>query len=479
MHDWRFGILVSGLALLGCSGDDSSASPGGGAPGTGATGGSGGGGAVAGTSGSAGSAASAGSSGSAGVPGSGGSGAYGGARAFPGAEGYGTETPGGRGGKVYVVTTLNWSGPGSLSEALFATGPRIIVFQVSGVIDVPGDADDLDESHSYVTIAGQTSPGGITLRGGGAALNSYHSNFHDGVFRFLRFRSKGGYDNIALNEAHHFVFDHCDFSGATDETLDITFSHDFTVQWSTITNSDSSGQNYGQLIAYPPTSNISMHHNLSAHHTNRCGPHMHWGDKGIGSTARVDYRNNLIYNCTFEKMLDIEMPKPGSVEFNLVGNYAKAGPGTPAKAALMGIGSASIYESDNIFAGHDIFTKWSSPQLQSSAISMPPVATDTAKVAYDRVLSLAGAWPRDAMNERTVKEVKAGTGQLGKIDDPLITSGPKPPADGDLDGMPDDWETARGLNPADPSDAALDPDGEGYTNIEHYLAERAAALIGK
>src|SRR5262245_18680409 len=83
----------------------------------------------------------------------------------PGAEGFGTQTPGGRGGKVYVVTTLDWAGPGSFSEALLATEPRIITFAVSGVIDVPGGGVSvLSEENSFVTIAGQTSPGGITLR---------------------------------------------------------------------------------------------------------------------------------------------------------------------------------------------------------------------------------------------------------------------------------------------------------------------------
>src|SRR6185503_18461068 len=147
-----------------------------------ASGGRGTGGAVSGDggarSGGAGSGDGAARSGGAGSGGGGGSGAAGArdaggapdagaARAFPGAEGFGTETPGGRGGMVYIVTTLDWDGPGSLSEALLAKEPRIVVFRVSGVIDVPAGVSVLTEASSYVTVAGQTSPGGITLRGAG------------------------------------------------------------------------------------------------------------------------------------------------------------------------------------------------------------------------------------------------------------------------------------------------------------------------
>jgi len=114
--------------------------------------------------------------------------------AFPGAEGWGADTPGGRGGKVVIVTNLNSDGPGSLMEALRASGPRIITFRVSGVIDIqPRSQWYLQASNSYVTIAGQTSPGGITLISSRApsilrsGLNSYFTN---AIFRFIRLRSR-------------------------------------------------------------------------------------------------------------------------------------------------------------------------------------------------------------------------------------------------------------------------------------------------
>jgi hypothetical protein len=175
--------------------------------------------------------------------------------AFPGAQGFGTETTGGRGGVVLVVTNLSGSGPGSFRQAMLTTQPRIIVFRVSGVIDLGGDIV-LAEAHSRVTVLGQSSPGGVTFING--SLGNYQTNFHDAIFRFLRFRAQDG-DTMAFNPVYNLVIDHSDFSGGADETFDVDASHDFTVQWSTILNSKSGpgSQNYGALIAYRPTTRTS------------------------------------------------------------------------------------------------------------------------------------------------------------------------------------------------------------------------------
>jgi hypothetical protein len=398
--------------------------------------------------------------------------------AFPGAEGYGTETAGGRGGKIYVVTTLNWSGPGSLGQALLATEPRIIVFRVSGVINVHRGVE-LTAANSYVTVAGQTSPGGITLTGSpGYFIGNYQTDFHDAIFRFIRFRGRENYDNIQFNGAHHLVFDHVDFSGATDESFDITHAHDVTVQWSTITNSDSSGQNYGSLIAYNPTARFSLHHNFYAHHANRCAPHLHWGGGVSADGATIDFRNNVVYNCAFDAIMwtnDAGSNAEGSgIKFNLIGNYFKAGPNTPSAAYDYRLPAGSQrYESNTIYQGGSL----RNPGNLSSAVPAPFVNTQSATEAFDLVLDKAGAFPRDPMNTRTVAEARNGTGSLGKITDAFLTNAPTPPVDSDLDGMPDSWESARVLNPADPSDAARDRDGDGYTNIEEYINELASSLI--
>lgn len=402
--------------------------------------------------------------------------------AFPGAQGFGTETPGGRGGKVYVVTTLDWSGPGSLSQALLATGPRTIVFRVSGVIDVPSDAGSLGEPQSFVTIAGQTSPGGITLRGG---LSSYQAGFHDAVFRFVRFRGPA-YINVSFNDTHHFVFDHCDFSGSVGESLDISFSHDFTIQWSTITNSGPGERMYGMQVSQPPTSRISLHHNFSAHHRDHCGPHMSWGTGDQAAApeggAKIDLRNNVFYNCGDDKVFDIAPPALGFLEFNIVGNYAKAGPDTPGLAsALVGIGlPARVYDHDN---GYDpsipIFTAFSDPEPAAAPFEFPAVTTHSLAEVEAAVLDSVGAWPRDAMNTRTIAEARAGTGTLGNVSDALLESGPEPPADADRDGIADAWETEHGLDPGDAQDHKADRNGDGYSNLEEYLDELASLLIGK
>jgi pectate lyase len=407
--------------------------------------------------------------------------------AFPGAEGFGTETPGGRGGRVIIVTTLASSGRGSLAEALAANGPRIIVFAVSGVIN--GPLPELQAENSFVTVAGQTSPGGITITGGGALLQSYQARFHDAVFRYLRFRGTSNYDSVQFNTVHHIIFDHCDFSGGADETFDITFSSDLTVQWSTITNSGPNGQRYGILLAYSPTTRISFHHNFMAHHVNRCGPHMHWGNRTTESPI-IDYRNNVHYNCGFNHFLYIQSAGPHPLRFNFVGNYFKTGPAARELSfqAPITIPSASVYyEQDNYRVPENgvgrydsiVDKTWAKPQEINQAHPVPPVTTSPIFENFDRVVAKVGAWPRDPMNDRTLQEMLNGTGSLGNVTDPFLTDNPSPPKDSDQDGMPNSWEVTKGLNPQDPTDNTTDRNNDGYTNIEEYINQRAAEVLGE
>jgi len=399
--------------------------------------------------------------------------------AFPGAEGFGTATPGGRGGRVIAVTTLAADGPGSFREAMLIPEPRIIVFRVSGPIDMAGQSIELFEEHSYVTVAGQTSPGGVTIVNG--TISNYHTDFHDAIFRFLRLRGPQAYDNISLSEAHDFVIDHCDFSGGMDETFDATSAHDYTVQWSTISNSvaGEGSQNYGALLAYKPTSNITLHHNLSAHHGGRCGAQFHWaGDlpEPEGGAA-LDLRNNVFYNCAFQQIYRADEAPSTGLRFDLVGNFAISGPDTQADSMLFGI-SGALYMDDNVYEGQDlILTPYFEGELLEASHGFPPVTTSAAAQAYTDVLAWAGAWPRDPMNARTIAEVEARTGTLGKNDDAWIESGDDPPPDADGDGMPDAWEQEHGLDPQDDSDAAS-IDDSGYSQIELYVNELATARIG-
>jgi pectate lyase len=408
--------------------------------------------------------------------------------AFPGAEGWGAETVGGRGGAVYVVTSTAAVGPGTFLAAIAQRRPRIIVFQTSGVINLTTSGLQVHEPYSNVTIAGQTSPGGITLTGkmaGNAIFYCYdkcrdQGQFHDGIFRFLRFRgNSSNNDAVTFEYANNFIFDHCDFSGAYDETQDFCYSHSFTLQWNTCANS-SSGQTYGTLIAYADINRITMHHNLWANHVNRF-PHMHWGYEAAPDQGLIDYRNNICFNWQIYTLSICCVSS--DLKFNVVGNYFKCGNQNPAgesRPDVSGIPSGQLYSSDNIF-----HPKGGSPSQydiggsRSSANDMPAVTTYPALANFDSVLNKVGAWPRDIMNQRTVAEVRAGTGQYRKDNDPLITSGPAAPPDGDLDGMPDYWETAMGFNPGDSSDSRGDHDTDGYTNIEEYINDLALIFLGQ
>jgi hypothetical protein len=376
---------------------------------------------------------------------------------------------------VLVVTNLNGSGPGSFRQAMLTTGPRIIVFRVSGVIDLGGDVA-LTEAHSGVTVLGQSSPGGITFING--SVGNYQTNFHDAIFRFLRFRAQDG-DTMAFNPVYNLVIDHSDFSGGADETFDIDASHDFTVQWSTILNSKSgpNSQNYGALIAYRPTTSITFHHNFSAHHGGRCGAQFHWSGSGSvpADGVKLDLRNNVFYNCGFQQIYRQDLPPAEGTNYNLIGNHAKSGPNTPAGSMLFGL-DGTLHMVDNLYPGQSIISIFSNPTYLPQPHPFPAVTTVSAAQAFDLVLDRSGSWPRDAMTTRTVGEARAGTGTLGQLDDPLNTGGPPPPADADLDGIADSWELTHGLSPSNPLDSAQ-IHSSGYAFVEVYLNEIADQIV--
>lgn len=438
-------------------------------------------------------------------------------KSFPSAEGYGAVTQGGRGGRVYKVTTLNWDGEGSLKEALYAEEPRVIVFDVSGVIYIPEwETPELTYENSYVTVAGQTSPGGITLRmegEGSIGLRSYNMTegdiprpfederqFHDAIFRNIRFRGNGNIDNVSLAGVHNIIFDHCDFSGATDETLDITYSHDITIQYCTVTNTQG---NYGFLLAYNPTTNISLHHNLSANHEDRCGAHIHWEIVGTpGNGAQIDIRDNYGYNCWHESFYPIALKENDVVEINFMNNYFDVGPNSSgpgnvhSTSGMIGFWYepaysnqiANLYAAGNLFPDDDTvnFPSGQRPllPLEDNHVTLtdapyvsPTVSTQSASEGKALVLREAGAFPRDAMILRVINEINTKTGSLYNVSDPLLNNNTAvAPTDSDNDGMGDSWENEHGLD-VGTNDAALDIDNDGYTNIEEYINELMDNLL--
>ena len=422
--------------------------------------------------------------------------------AFTGAEGWGADTKGGRGGKVCVVTNLNDAGAGSFRAALLAKGPRIIVFRVSGVINLAAMTSSdtylfMDSSKSFVTVAGQTSPGGITLHGTGHTIIScYDNNFHDWVFRFLRIRSNpngvAGVDGVSFNTADHFIIDHCDFSGGSDGTMDIPRSHHWTVQWTTIANSAFCCYDHGgSLFAYNPTHHISLHHNVWANHEQRCGGYFHWVDVPgyvVPEGGYIDYRNNVCYNGMYNLFSLDAAYSAGPIYLNVAGNNFIEGPNLHVTGRGLyddvEMKNATVYDLDNAFIQKDgsrntnvlsTTQKYLAPA--ATPYDMPSVTTYSSSQAYDTVMNKTGAWPRDSMNRRTMSEIRTFTGRLLNDSATFITAGPAPASDADSDGMPDFWETGMGLNPNDYADAVRDLDGSGYTNIEKYLNDLARARL--
>lgn len=407
--------------------------------------------------------------------------------AFPGAEGHGCTTPGGRGGRVFVVTRLDDRGPGSFREACEAAGPRTVVFAVSGYITLESG---IEIRHPFCTIAGQSAPGaGVCVRGWGLTITT-----HDVVIRHMRFRMgrpadakiTSFRDSVHISgtpPCHHIVIDHCSISWGVSRNL-VTWSdaHDITVQWSIISEplyeaglSQRAFEGMGFLIG-DRTQRISVHHCLFAHNYQR-NPRLKHG-------VRADLVNNVIYNWDdggAHLIGDFAgSPTAPVVEANIIANWYQAGAATKLDTpTLQALTDARLYLAGNV-DNHRLFQQDLGKALDKVTISPTPVgpisvAAMPVREAYQRVLAEAGAVrpKRDAVDARIAREVREGTGHYLRHQDdvggwPELEPG-QPPEDADRDGMADEWERRHELDGRDPADAGADPDGDGYTNIEEYL----------
>ncbi len=409
--------------------------------------------------------------------------------AFEGAEGFGAMAVGGRGGDVYHVTSLADVGPGTLRNGITsATGPRTIVFDVAGTIDL---TSKLTINRPFLTIAGQTAPGGgVTIRGWTTSVD----RAHDVVIRYLRFRPgdvacpKMQDDSLDVVRSQDVIIDHVSTSWSIDEALSVTESDRVTVQWSLISESlknschEKGAHGYGALLRYG-SGGITYHHNLFAHHDSR--------NPRIGDNLLVDFVNNVIYDWGNMPGYSGE-PDEGTTRVNHVGNYAVAGPSTGAnrRNTIFTGGSVNtqIYQSGNLIDGNRNGTRdgtdtgWAmfggTYTKQAARFEAPQVRTDDAASAYQRVLATVGAsHVRDAVDQRVLADVTAETGSL--IDSQKQVGGwpdlptAAPAKDTDQDGMPDEWEARNGLNPNDPADGKRDA-GNGYTWLEKYLASQVS-----
>ena len=446
--------------------------------------------------------------------------------AFPTAEGYGKYTVGGRGGKVYEVTNLNDSGEGSLRAAVEASGARTVVFRISGTINLNSD---LDIKNPYITIAGQTAPGdGITLRGRPLMIRADEVIIRYIRVR-LGDESGGMTDAITSRYTNNLILDHVSASWSIDETMTIYHGKNVTVQWCVISeslynsNHNKGAHGYGGIWG----SNYSTyHHNLFAHHSKR-SPRFASGCGNTDYRNNVVF-NWGFHSCYGGEKFQKNSEKYVFANFNVVANYYKAGPATEPGEVSHRIAApwsrkkaddyGKWYISGNVIEGNSWVSEnnWLGgvqPQdgkgvlVQAQDVSKyierlklddpwPAMAINqqTPKEAYISVLENAGATlpKRDPVDDRIIDEVRNGyatyegptyekdykvankTKKCGIIDSqedvggwPELKSTPAP-TDTDHDGMPDAWETQKGLNPNDASDGNKVA-SDGYTMLEKYL----------
>ncbi|MCC6487979.1 MAG: SUMF1/EgtB/PvdO family nonheme iron enzyme [Candidatus Hydrogenedentes bacterium] len=410
-------------------------------------------------------------------------------RAFPGAEGFGACTPGGRGGAVHYVTTLEDYAPGaapiegSLRAAVEADGPRLVLFRVSGTIDLKAD---LWIQKPFITIAGQTAPeNGICIKDYQFVLAT-----NDIIIRHLRFRSgdltRKEQMAVGIFGGNNCILDHCSMTWAIDEVMSAFGAYNFTAQWCIIAEGLSHSYHpkgeHSKGSILDGTGGFTIHHCLYAHNAAR-NPRI--------NTIVLDFRNNVLYDWGYRAAYTTEAPS----YVNWVANYLKPGPSTRKSARTKifdpGDDMPRVYFEGNVLEGFESETTHNALFINTSgqtdpnaframmavpeAFLCPPVATDAAAMACERVLAEAGATlpKRDHADERLMNEVRTGTGRI--IDSPadvggwpMLESRPAPP-DTDRDGMPDAWESEHGFAPQDAEDGNGDADADGYTNVEEFL----------
>ena len=398
--------------------------------------------------------------------------------AFPGAQGWAAHATGGRGGRIIKVTTLAPEGPGSIGEALAAKGPRIVVFEVGGVIDLGVKTVRITEGD--LTIAGQTAPQpGITfIRGGFDILAS------NVIVRHVRVRpgdagqpkmSGGDFDAISTVGAHDVIVDHCSLTWATDENLSasgtrfagdtpeqwragtshrITFSNNLIAEGLAHANHIKGEHSKGSLI-HDNARDILIVGNLYAQNYER-NPFFKGGTQGW-------VVNNLIYN-----------PGQRGVMYNLiaaewdghpyqdgrmavVGNVMRAGPDTPQQSAFFmfgGSGNLDLYLHDNIAVdriGNPLqqLGRYTTSAVEPRLLKTPPplpfgVKILPATAVQDAVIANVGArpWDRDDIDRRILENTIEGRGHIIDSQDEVWgypkqqeTRAPFVPADWDLDTM--------------------------------------------
>lgn len=436
--------------------------------------------------------------------------------AFPGAVGGGMYATGGRGGEIYHVTNLNDSGTGSFRDAVSKSG-RIVVFDVSGTIELKSNI----LCQSNITIAGQTAPGGS-----GITLKNYKMGMTGDniICRFISSRpgpytaTSSGNDAWGGAKGSNSIIDHCSMGWTTDEQWGLYSNNEYyTVQYSVLGPADSWGghkkglHGFGLMMG---KGNLSFDHNLIIHNVSR-----NFRGK-VQGTATADFTNNIIYDWGYQTAY-------GTIgHLNYVNNTLKMGNSTTGGKHYVYVDSGTSPQNFKIYIdGNRILNKddtvytgptndnWSGVDVKTSIgitkddlVSASPFQTlvngknvssvgtaESAQDSFNHVTQFAGngisSDKRTAIDRQCAEETINGTGSCSgtaeydssktDLDKYKIQCGvtytypsavlTKEITDSDNDGMPDDWELARGLNPNDASDTNGDYCGQGYTNIEYYI----------
>lgn len=398
--------------------------------------------------------------------------------AFPGAVGWAATTPGGRGGQILKVTNLDADGHGSLRAALSEEGPRIVVFEVGGVIDLGRNTIRLE--HPFVTIAGQTAPSpGITLIRGGMDIAA-----HDVVMQHIRIRpgeagaAKGsdwGEDAVSTASAYNVIVDHCTLTWATDENLSasgprftgdspdewrsgtshsITFSHNIIAEGLADSTHPKFEHSKGSLI-HDNASRILIYGNLYAHNYER-NPMFKGGVQGVivNNFIYDPGQRALHYNLMALEWGDVPFQEG---EMTAVGNVLRAGPSTESPLAFLmlgGHGDLLYYGRDNIAVDRigeplPMFGRYATSNARMIETDEPPVWWEGLEVlpaneVEEWVLKNAGArpWDRDPQDIRVLADTAEGRGKIidseeevGGYPQPELTHQPFNPQDWYLETM--------------------------------------------
>lgn len=377
---------------------------------------------------------------------------------------------GGRGGRILRVTTLANSGPGSLAEAVTTPGPRIVVFEVGGVIDLA--LGTLKVTEPFVTIAGQTAPSpGITLIRGGISVAA-----HDVVIQHLRVRPGAAGQGLgwqpdgisSSSGTYNFIVDHCSISWAVDENLSasggrfkgnspdewrqgtshqVTFSHNLVAEGLAHATHEKGEHSKGSLI-HDNVTGVLLYGNLYASNTER-NPFFKGGARGVVA-------NNFIVNPgKYAMKYTLVEDEWGDHAYQtgqmvIVGNVFRYGVNTPASTPLLfssGVGSCDVFLRDNLaFDSKDQQVSLLGGELanlreQAEPPLWPPgFRADAAKDVVARLEREVGArpWDRDAIDARIIQQAVTGTSRI--IDSESVVGGyPKPSATREP-FVPEQWD---------------------------------------